>query len=322
MENLSRDRIYFAPLQESTDFIYRRAHARHIGGIDKYFAPYIVLQREGNLKKSHMRDVSPDHCSGYRLVPQLLAGTVSDFQQLAMFLEQEGYEEINWNLGCPYPMVTGKGQGAGLLPHPDKIRAILDSALPGMKGRLSVKLRSGLEEPDELAEVLKVLNDFPLAEVILHPRLASQLYKGLADRNLFVQAAALCRHPLVYNGDILTQEEFQEAQQQLPGTSDWMIGRGMLKNVFLANQIKGQPIPGREEIRRRLEIFHREVYSDYASILSGPSHILTRMTKFWEFFSHHFPDQHKSFKRVKKATSLAKYEIAVRENLDRLTQDW
>ena len=36
-----------------------------------------------------------------------------------------GYKELNWNLGCPYPMVVNRCMGSGLISHPARIDGIL-----------------------------------------------------------------------------------------------------------------------------------------------------------------------------------------------------
>ena len=321
MERIYQPGIYFAPLQESTDFVYRKAHAYYFGGIDKYFSPYLRLQKDGTLKKSHLRDSAPENCSGYHLVPQIMAGNSNDFLFLAKHLTDLGYQEINWNLGCPYPMVTGKEMGAGLLPYPEKISEILNQSLPQLTSRISVKLRSGLTSAEEIFQVLPVLNQYPLSEVILHPRIAKQLYSGTADRGLFQKVAALISHPLVYNGDIVNLEDFQEADKTFESVDNWMIGRGILKNPFLAMEIKGVQLPGRIEKTELLEQFHGEIVSSNATMLSGHSHLITRMTKFWEYFCFQFPNPHKAFKRVKKSVNMSKYEIAVRENFSQLRNE-
>ena len=117
--------LYFAPLQEYTDFVYRTAFSATFGSMEKYFAPYIVRQNDGTIKKAHLRDIAPENNPGYRLIPQIMAGNAEDFLYLANVLCDAGYEEINWNLGCPYPMATNKGLGSGLLPKPDKIKESL-----------------------------------------------------------------------------------------------------------------------------------------------------------------------------------------------------
>lgn len=314
MEIKEQPVIYFAPLQESTDFVYRKAHARHFGGIDKYFSPYLLVQNDGSIKKSQVRDTLPENCSTYDLVPQIMAGNSADFIFLAKYLADKGYQEINWNLGCPYPMVTRKGMGSGLLPQPEKIREILSEALSRLNCRVSVKMRAGLETPDEIYRVIPVLNEFPLSEVIFHPRVARQLYSGAPDTELFAEVKGLIVHPLVYNGDLADRELFRETQEKFPAVNRWMIGRGMLKNPFLAAEIKGMDIPGKEERINLLERFHEEVFNGYSGLLSGQGHLITRMTKFWEFFSEIFPNPHKAYKRVKKSVNLTKYEMAIREN--------
>jgi tRNA-dihydrouridine synthase B len=321
MEIKDQPVIYFAPLQESTDFIYRRAHANHFGGIDKYFSPYLLVQNDGGLKKSHLRDTMPENCEGYKLVPQIMAGNTHDFLYLSKHLEGLGYKEINWNLGCPYPMVTKKGMGSGLLPQPEKIREILDSSLPQLHCRISVKLRAGMNTGEEIFQVIPVLNDFPLSEIIFHPRVARQLFAGLPDWELFGQVLKIIGHPLVYNGDLITQENYEQAAEKFESVNTWMIGRGMLMNPFMAREVKGIQLPGRAERIVILERFHEEIFSSYATLLSGQSHLITRMIKFWEYFCFLFPNPHKSFKRIKKSVNQSKYEIAVAENFLQLRNE-
>ena len=302
--------IYLAPLQEYTDAVYRNAHSRLFGGIDKYFAPYLVQQNDGSVKKSTWLDILPENNPDVLPVPQILAGTADEFVSMANKIKELGYREMNWNLGCPYPMVTRRGRGAGLLPHPEKIREILETVYLIPEINLSVKLRAGLESKDELFPVLQVLNDFPVTEIILHPRIAKDLYKGEADRQLFAKAKEICQHPLVYNGDITKANDAWDfsGKQNIPTI---MVGRGILQNPFLAREIKEQLVPEAREKVNLLRAFHAEIHSAYAEKLSGFSHQHMRMIKFWTYFCESFPEPRKAFKKVKKATSEAKYNEAV-----------
>ncbi len=318
MDKKSSPKIYFAPLQESTDHIYRSSHAKFFGGADKYFAPYIVRQNDGTVKNSHLRDISPINNRDYPLVPQILAGNSADFLFLARLLQDNGYREINWNLGCPYPMVTNKGLGSGLLPFPDRIRTILEASLPKIECQVSVKMRSGLHSDDEIFQLIDLLNDFPLCEVILHPRIAGQLYKGAPDEAVFARVKAQLKHHLVYNGDIESDEYFSRLNVLFSDTTTWMIGRGILKNPFLPLQLKTGAQPETGEKVDLLRNFHDEIFLNYSKLLSGSSHLLMKMNKFWSYFCFVFPDPHKTFKRIKKAANIAKYDAAVSENFQRL----
>jgi len=321
MSNESGFKIYFAPLQESTDYIYRGAHAIFFGGVDKYFAPYIVRQNDGTIKTSHLRDIKSANNEGYPLVPQILAGNSADFIYLAKLLQDNGYDEINWNLGCPYPMVTNKGLGSGLLPFPQRIKSILEESLPHISAKISVKMRTGLQSHDEIFQIIDILNEFPLSEIILHPRFGKQLYRGEADETVFAEVHKTLKHSLVYNGDIESAENLNRLNLLFGDITTWMIGRGILKNPLFPMLLKNGSLPTTEEKAIIFRNFHDEIFQKYASLLSGSSHLLMRMEKFWSYFSFAFPDQHKTFKRIKKAANLVKYEAAVNENFQRLRND-
>lgn len=318
MQKESDLKIYFAPLQESTDHIYRSAHAKYFGCVDKYFAPYIVRQNDGTVKTSHLRDIKSSNNQGYSLIPQILAGNSADFVFLARLLEDEGYNEINWNLGCPYPMVTNKGYGSGLLPYPDRIKTILEESLSQIHTKISIKMRTGLHSHDEIFKMIDVLNQFPLSEVILHPRYGKQLYRGEPDEAVFAEVHKTLKHSLVYNGDIEALDNINRLNIHFCDITTWMVGRGILKNPLLPLLLKGGDLPDIQERAEMLRNFHDEIFLKHSTLLSGSSHLLMRMEKFWSYFCFAFPDSHKTFKRIKKAANLVKYETAVNENFQRL----
>lgn len=311
-------KIYFAPLQESTDYIYRGAHAKFFGGVDKYFAPYIMRQNDGTVKTSHLRDIKSDNNQGYHFIPQILAGNSADFIFLARMLQDNGYNEINWNLGCPYPMVTNKGLGSGLLPYPERIKTILEESLPNINCKISVKMRTGLQSHDDIFKIIDVLNEFPLSEIILHPRYGKQLYRGEPDETIFAKVHKSLNHSLIYNGDIESIGNLNRLKHLFGDIKTWMIGRGILKNPFLPVLLKNGILPEREKKAETFRNFHEEIFFKYSTLLSGSSHLLMRMEKFWSYFCFEFPDPHKTFKRIKKAANLVKYESAVNENFQRL----
>jgi len=265
-----------------------------------------------------MRDIRAENNQGYPFVPQILAGNSDDFIFLTRMLQDNGYNEVNWNLGCPYPMVTNKGLGSGLLPHPELIKSILGESLTKISSQVSVKLRTGLKSHDEVFKVIEVLNEFPLSEVILHPRYAKQLYRETPDLDIFAAVQKISAHNLVYNGDIETPEDLNLHNQLFGNITTWMIGRGFLKNPFLPQLLKHDFMPGKKEKAVILRNFHEEIFSKYSGLLSGQSHLLMRMEKFWSYFCFVFPDPHKTFKRIKKAANQVKYEAAVNENFQRL----
>ncbi len=304
MQNIS---ITLAPLQGYTDWVFKKVYQEYFSSIDQYYTPFLVLQNNGTLKTAHQREIS---AISSNLTPQILCGSSDEMQFFEQYLSDLGYTTMNWNMGCPYPMVTRRKKGSGLLPYPDKVEEILAKGY-SHQIKLSVKMRLGLNDPSEIDAILPILNQHGIAEIIIHPRVATQLYKGNANQQMFAAIQKNYPQQLTYNGDILTFENFNELKELVPELQRVMIGRGILMDYWLADKIKGNPIPSAEERFRLLEKFHASIFQLYGSFLSGDTQMLQKLKPFWEYFSFHFNNQRKVFKQIKKANSLEKYQRAV-----------
>jgi len=306
-------KIYQAPLQGFTDFTFRKVFAENFGGIDKYFIPYLSYGKGREIKKSQLREVFPENNSSMHVVPQILFSDAAEMFVLVAILLEYGYSEINLNLGCPYPMATNKGRGSAWLEKPDALSALLQQLFEkNFQAKLSVKMRTGLTNENDATAIFEVLNQFPIEEVIFHPRTASQMYDGKANPSLFAAAVSTVKHPLIYNGDIDSVAYFQELKALLPEQHNWMIGRGLLVNPELALQLKGE-ILELKQLRIRMREFHDQLLEAYSARLDGNGHILMKMNQFWSYFSESFENPHKAMKLVKKSSNLLKYNAAVTE---------
>jgi len=306
-------KIYQGPLQGFTDFTFRKAISETFGGIDKYFIPYLSYGKGREIKKSQLREVFPENNVDLPVIPQVLFSDQEELFDLITVLINIGYQEINLNLGCPYPMATNKGRGAAWLEKPEALNEILQQLYAkGFPAKFSVKMRAGMKNDQDAKAIFEVINQFPIEELIFHPRTASQMYDGKANSQLFAEAIALVKHPMVYNGDILSVADLQDLHAILPEQNSWMIGRGLLTNPALAAQIKGEVFEPKA-LRKRMREFHDQILDAYSSRLDGSGHILMKMNQFWTYFSEAFDNPHKVMKLVKKSGSLLKYNAAVTE---------
>lgn len=301
-------KLSLAPLQGYTDLVFRRAFAKYIGGIDQFYTPFLVLQKGDVLKSSHRREVDPNIEKD--LIPQFLGNSLKEFVFFRDYLIDLGYKKMNWNLGCPFPMVAKKKKGSGLLPYPELVDEILSEGLDE-RIKLSVKMRLGYVSNDEFETVLAVLNKHKLSEIIIHPRLGSQMYKGELDLDAFEKAGRLTKHPLAYNGDICSLEDYQERLNQFPDLDHMMIGRGVLRDLFLPLKIKGEKLPSTSERLDLLQKLHGEIYDSYTSYLSGETQLLSKLKPMWEYFAANFNNERKVYKAIKKAGGMKKYNAAV-----------
>jgi len=208
-------------------------------------------------------------------------------------------------------MVTKRGKGSGLLPYPKLIDEILQSFFETQEMQLSVKLRAGLHSEKELEQIIPVLNSYPLKEVILHPRIAKQLYSGKIDESAFVHASNALNHKLVYNGDIFSLSDFEHRKKQFVKVEEWMIGRGILMNPFLPAEIK-QVFVDHNKKREMLLEFHELMLENYLELMDNEGNALNKMQQFWVYFSHNFPNPKKTLKAIKKSKGIVNYKNEVR----------
>ena len=143
-----------SPLQGFTDFRFRNAQNKYFGGIDTYYSPYIRLNGKLIIKSSYERDLLPENNVGLEVIPQVITNDADEFLFVAKYVQQLGYKELNWNLGCPYPMVTKSGMGSGLISNTEKINSILDRTHSESDIIVSMKMRLGYDNTEEILDVL------------------------------------------------------------------------------------------------------------------------------------------------------------------------
>jgi len=302
-----------SPLQGFTDFRFRNAFHKYFGGIDTFYAPYIRMNGKILIKSSYKRDLALANNDTLEVIPQIMTNSDEEFLFVVKYIQELGYKELNWNLGCPYPMVTKRGMGSGLICKPEKIDQILDRVHSETDIRVSMKMRMGYDSPEEIQAVFPILDKYPIKNIAIHARIGKQLYKGGVDLDSFQKCIDHTKHKLYYNGDITNVAKFKEMQERFPSIDHWMIGRGLIADPFLPQMIKANSTKYPENSMTIFKEFHDTIYNEYQEFLSGPTPIKMKMLGFWEYFSQSFNNPQKVYKKIKKATNTKSYQIAVSE---------
>jgi tRNA-dihydrouridine synthase len=305
-DNPDRIILYLAPLRGLTGYIFRNAFTRHFGGFDVAVTPFIPTVPAARINKTHLKDILPANNRAMPVIPQIIGNNPEDFIPLARRLFDLGYETVNWNLGCPFPMVAKKRRGSGLLPHPQKIEAFLETTLPAIPNRLSIKARLGRKKTDDILLLLTIFNRYPLDEVIIHPRTGKQMYDGEPNLDMFEKCLNASAHTVVYNGDINDLTAFKLYSRRFETVDRWMIGRGALINPFLPAAIKNGQGNVDEKVKA-FRAFYDELFEQYRREFSGPGHLLDRMKGYWTYFSQAFKDGRKIKKKIHRTRQLDRY---------------
>ncbi len=272
-----------APLRGVTGLRFRIAFMQHFAGLDRAVAPFIATVAGERVKPAVLNGIRPDwQPSGLALTPQVIGRDAAQLSVMLHDIMALGYDCCDLNAGCPWPFVTKKGRGCGLLEDEKALRSMLDVGCTIMPNGFSIKVRLGLKNPDVLARKMAILNDYPLREVCIHPRTATQMYEGSVDLDRFFQAAHLCKHPVVYNGDLVTPADYARYAKRFPLVKDWMIGRGLCTNPFLLEMIQ-TGTDTRDEGRFRAWL---STLTDlYARENNGSAPFLGRMKELWKYLA-------------------------------------
>ncbi len=308
-------KFYFAPLEGVTGFTYRNAFADLFGGVDKYYAPFISPCVNDKLKGKEIRDILPENNSGkVNLVPQILTNRADYFIKATKQIMDMGYtKEININIGCPSGTVVAKNKGSGFLRDTDAMDRFFEEIFNWRDSDeseldISVKTRIGVNDAEEFPEIMEVYNRYHISELTIHPRTRKQMYRDTPDMNAFDYAVKVSRNPLCYNGDIRTVMDYENFAKK-DNVDAVMIGRGLIANPQLVNEIKGQEKLTIEMLKQ----YHDRLYRDYEKIMKADKHLLFKMKEFWNYVSWNFEDENKCAKLVRKCQNLYKYNLAVEE---------
>lgn len=318
---MSQPFLSLGPFQGITDAPFRNVFKRHFGGIDKFYTPFFTgIHKEEHAKNLQGEEIDPKCNDVETLTPQILSTDAEEILRFAKQCKQLGYKEINLNMGCPFPRVANKKRGCGLLPYPDKVEELLERVFEEIDIKFSVKCRLGYFNADEINAILPIFNRFPLSELIIHPRIGKQLYKGEADVERFAALIPIINAPLVYNGDIVSVESFERIHEAVSPVDQFMLGRGILANPFLAEEIANDIVRDasnaslqQQNKTERLHAYIIDLYEDRLHHAGGSPKVLGRMKELWSYLMHSFDAPQDIWRKIKKINALKEYEEQVEQ---------
>lgn len=325
-------KLYFAPMEGITTYTYRNLHHKHYSGIEKYFSPFVSPGPDQGLSVKEVRDVLPENNREIPMIPQLMTNRSVDFVKAAQVMAELGYQEMNLNLGCPSGTVVSKRKGSGFLAFPDELDRFLDEVfsdpfIANGNVEISVKTRAGKESHDEWFRLMEIYNQYPIKELIIHPRVQKDKYDNTPSLEVFAHAVKESKIPLVFNGDIFRVPEFLAFAEKFPQIDRVMIGRGEIRNPELAERIldlysdrdcEKTDKPNEKAKadlfdKDRFRKFHDALVEEYSQVLYGERPVLYKMKELWFYMISMFPESEKIHKKIKKSNHLDEYRAIVDE---------
>lgn len=297
-------KLYAGPMEGITNYLFRNAYHRHFSGIDTYFTPFVTGT---HLSKKEKKNICKDNNQGMDVVVQVLSNQTNDFLSVAHIVSEDfGYDHLNLNLGCPSATVTSRGRGAGFLRFPDKLEKFLDEIFERSPVSISVKTRIGMHDASDWEDILSLYEKYPLTELVIHPRIRDAFYGGAPDLDAFELAYQKSSHPLCYNGNLFHLEDHEKITARFPDLPAVMIGRGLLINPFLPEEINQLSVPG--EKMTRLKEFEEDLRESLLTYTDGGPHkVLEKMKEVWGFYCYNFEKPEKLLKKIRKTQTMDAY---------------
>lgn len=304
--------VSLAPFQGITTILFRNIFTTHFPGYDAVYSPFISGVNPEKVNPSKFNDVIPQRVNSIRTIPQFASTNPDEIIAIGKFLFDNGFDEMNWNMGCPFARIANKKRGCGILPYPDLVLEIMDKVMAKIEIGLSVKCRLGYKLPDELLDVAPIFNQYPLREIIVHPRIGTQLYRGEINISKFAEFLTINRHKLAYNGDIYHLGKYIQLRAAFPAINHWMVGRGALINPFLASQIKGLSLDDSSK-REKIFAFHKEFFDQLNKGGRSQKAIFGTLKSIWYYQCGMFVNGEKYFAKLKSCEDSKTYILAVDE---------
>ena len=229
--------LALAPMQEVTDGAFWTL-VHQYGGADVYWTEYFRVHSTSRPEKKIL-DAITRNTTGRPVVAQMIGNDISELVRTAKFLQQFPIAAIDLNLGCPAPIVYRKCAGGGLLREPRRIEAILGALRDAVRIKFTVKTRLGFASVDEFDQLLSIFARHSLDALTVHARTVAQQYRLPVHYDRIRQAVETMTWPVIANGHVHSAAQAQELLT-LTGARGLMIGRGVIRNPWLFNQIRQQ----------------------------------------------------------------------------------
>ncbi|MBS7007091.1 tRNA dihydrouridine synthase DusB [Anaerostipes sp.] len=162
--------------------------------------------------------------------PELMA-------DMAVRMEEMGFDLIDINMGCPVPKIVNNGDGSALMKNPKLAGKIIRSMADKLKVPVTVKIRKGFDDRHiNAVEMAKIAEQSGAAAIAVHGRTREQYYSGKADWDIIRQVKEAVTIPVIGNGDINSPLDAERMLAET-GCDGLMIARGAKGNPWIFREL-------------------------------------------------------------------------------------
>ncbi len=233
-----RNNVFMAPIAGYTDYAFRSLVVELGAGLtftELVSAKGLHFGGDGSKELLKSKD--------YNLTSAQLFGSDPYFMRKACESEELAhFKFVDVNMGCPVPKVFKNGEGSALLTDLKKAENIIKECVKSGK-IITVKIRTGLKEGDDIAREVSIMAESAGASLItIHGRVREKYYSGEPDYKAIEKAKKSVKIPIVANGGIFSVSD-ADLMMERTGADGVMLARGGIENPFLFCELLGTKSP-------------------------------------------------------------------------------
>jgi nifR3 family TIM-barrel protein len=195
---------------------------------------------------------------------QILGANAETLVPGAQWLQDQGADIIDLNMGCPVQKITKTGRGSAMMKDVEKTAKILKAMREVLTIPFTIKIRSGWDENHlNAVEVAKMAEDVGVDAITVHPRTRSQQFTGLSKWDMISQVVDAVNIPVTGNGDVKSMSDARRMAAQT-GVESVMIGRGAMGKPWVFDESFENLSPaGKYEYQTRVINRHMPLIMDH-----------------------------------------------------------
>ena len=152
-------------------------------------------------------------------------------------LEDQTFDILDINMGCPVPKIVGNQEGSALMRDPSLIEKVVRACVDNSSRPVTVKIRKGFDADHVNAvECALAAQEGGASAVAVHGRTREQMYSGEADWSVIADVKRALTIPVIGNGDVVDGPSAKRMMDET-GCDAVMIARAAQGNPWIFREV-------------------------------------------------------------------------------------
>ena len=312
-----KSNLFLSPLAGYTNLPFRLT-AREIGGLDLATTDLVNARSliERNRKALELIETNE---ADTPLAVQLFGAVPEEMRDAAVWLQEQGVDSVDINMGCPVRKVVKVGGGSAMMTELDKTAHLVRTMVNALKIPVTAKMRLGWDDQNLTAPRLaQVLEDAGVSAVFVHGRTREQGFSGVVNLPGIAKVVEAVRDiPVIGNGDVTTPESAKHMFERT-GCQGVSIGRGAFYHPWIfkhtLDYLKTGVLPDEPAFEERIQVMRRHL--DLMVEVFGESKGCMMFRKVAPWYTKRFGPVNQFNKRVVMLETRDEFESILTDYLD------